>query len=55
MDEFIYGCFGGIFGTIISHPIDTIRINLQSLKQPKYDIKSLYKGILSPFIGIGIE
>ena len=55
MNEFIYGCCGGIFGTIISHPVDTIRINLQSLKKPKYDIKSLYKGILSPLIGIGIE
>ena len=55
MDEFIYGCFGGIVGTIMSHPIDTIRINLQSLKKPQYDIRSLYKGIMSPIIGIGIE
>ena len=55
MDEFIYGCFGGIVGTFVSHPIDTIRINLQSLKKPQYDIRSLYKGIMSPIIGIGIE
>jgi hypothetical protein len=36
MDEFIYGCCGGVFGTILSHPVDTIRINLQSKKIPKY-------------------
>tara|TARA_Y100000590_G_scaffold438452_1_gene561277 strand:+ start:7289 stop:8020 length:732 start_codon:yes stop_codon:yes gene_type:complete len=55
MNEFLYGCFGGVVGTIISHPVDTIRINLQSSKKPKYDVRSLYKGILSPFIGIGLE
>ena len=55
MNEFIYGCGGGLFGTIISHPVDTIRINRQSFKKPQYDIKSLYKGITAPIIGIGIE
>ena len=51
----MYGCVGGMFGTIISHPIDTIRINLQSCKTPNYTFLSLYKGILTPILGIGIE
>tara|TARA_B100000427_G_C15370647_1_gene534187 strand:- start:67 stop:777 length:711 start_codon:yes stop_codon:yes gene_type:complete len=55
MNEFMYGCVGGIFGTIVSHPIDTIRINLQSSKIPNYSFLSLYKGILTPVLGIGVE
>ena len=55
MNEFIYGWVGGVIGTTISHPIDTIRINLQSSKAPKYTFRGLYKGILTPILGIGIE
>ena len=55
MNEFIYGWTGGVIGTIISHPVDTIRINLQSSKAPKYTFRGLYKGILTPILGIGIE
>ena len=55
MNEFIYGCCGGLLGTVVSHPIDTIRINLQSGVKPNYSFLSLYKGLLSPLIGIGIE
>ena len=49
INEFFYGCFGGVLGTIISHPIDTIRINLQSSKIPQYTFKNLYKGSLACF------
>ena len=55
MNEFIYGWTGGVIGTIISHPVDTIRINLQSSKIPQYTCRSLYKGILTPVFGIGLE
>ena len=55
MDEFIYGCCGGVFGTFLSHPVDTIRINLQSKRIPEYSCRALYKGILPPFFGIGLE
>ena len=55
INEFFYGCFGGVLGTIISHPIDTIRINLQSSKIPQYTFKNLYRGILPPLFGIGLE
>ena len=55
MEEFLYGWCGGILGTIISHPVDTIRVNFQSGIRPHYSIRSLYKGIVAPLIGIGME
>ena len=55
MNEFIYGWTGGVIGTIMSHPVDTIRINLQSSKIPQYTCRSLYKGVLTPVFGIGLE
>jgi len=51
----MYGYVGGIIGTLMSHPIDTIRINKQSSMKPTYSLRSLYRGILTPIIGIGIE
>ena len=29
-NDFIYGLFGGLTGTIISHPFDTIKTRIQS-------------------------
>jgi len=52
MDNYISGCIGGVLGTFASHPIDTLRVRLQS--QIKTN-KSLFSGVLSPLFGIGIE
>lgn len=66
LNEFIKGYISGTIGTIISHPFDTIKTNLQkgqklNLNQGNFKnnfkntIKSLYRGILPPLIGVGIE
>lgn len=63
--EYIAGCGGGIFGTFMSHPFDTIRINKQLF--PEKTVKTIvnsiknkgyinfYKGLSAPFFGIGLE
>ena len=53
MKQYIYGTFGGMFGTLLSHPIDTYRINKQT--NNIINFKQLYKGLTPPLIGIGLE
>jgi solute carrier family 25 carnitine/acylcarnitine transporter 20/29 len=52
--EFISGIFGGITGILLSHPIDTIRIRIQTQTQPLH-LNGLYKGIIPPLIGMSLE
>jgi len=51
--EFYAGLLGGITGITISHPIDTLRIRLQNNQRGVY--RNLYKGILPPLFGVGLE
>jgi hypothetical protein len=69
--HFFGGMIGGMFGTFISHPIDTIRIRLQTnqniitnknnlktknfFSQTNYILKDLYRGVKAPVLGIGLE
>lgn len=66
LKEYLAGSFGGAFGTIISHPFDTLRINLQT--NPKLSILQVtkniynknglfgfYRGITPPLVGISLE
>ena len=69
--HFFGGMVGGMFGTFISHPIDTMRIRLQTDKQiitnvqclknippsnqVSHIMRDLYKGVKAPIIGIGLE
>jgi hypothetical protein len=69
--HFFGGMIGGMFGTFISHPIDTMRVRLQTnqhiitdinnlkkqkpIYQASYILKDLYKGVKLPLIGIGLE
>jgi solute carrier family 25 carnitine/acylcarnitine transporter 20/29 len=59
MDNFVYGSIGGLFGTFLSHPIDTIKTRLQT--NQVYNIKDaikmgkLYNGLKAPLIGIPFE
>lgn len=65
--KYISGAFGGCLGILLSHPFDTIRIRIQSnnhysgildcIKKSYYNngIKSFYKGITPPIIGMAIE
>jgi solute carrier family 25 carnitine/acylcarnitine transporter 20/29 len=50
------GAISGMTGILISHPVDTIKTNIQKNgKLVKSEIKGLYRGILSPLIGVGFE
>ena len=65
-NDFLYGTLGGMFGTFVSHPFDTIRINHQ-ISQEKFisntiknifknnGYKGLYKGLTAPLFGISLE
>lgn len=69
--HFFGGMIGGMFGTFISHPIDTMRVRLQTnqhiitninnlktitpRQQSIYIIKDLYRGVKAPVLGIGLE
>lgn len=58
-NEFICGLIGGISGTIISHPPDTIKTRLQTGLTKSFTdalkLGGLYKGVSAPLLGIGFE
>lgn len=56
-NNYIKGCISGIFGIILSHPIDSIKTHHQTKKGTRfnYSIANLYRGITSPLIGVGLE
>jgi solute carrier family 25 carnitine/acylcarnitine transporter 20/29 len=56
-NNYIKGCISGMFGIILSHPVDSIKTHYQTSKGTKftYSITNLYRGITSPLIGVGIE
>jgi hypothetical protein len=41
--NFMYGWLAGINAVIVSHPIDTIKSNIQEKKIIQYNFRSLYK------------
>jgi hypothetical protein len=54
--DFMGGTLGGIIGTIISHPFDTIKTRIQTNKLYNiYNIRDLYKGLNVPLYGIALE
>jgi hypothetical protein len=59
LNDFTYGLCGGLCGTIISHPFDTIKTRIQSNKVPSIkqaiQIGKLYSGIIPPLVGIMLE
>jgi hypothetical protein len=54
---YIKGCISGMTGILISHPIDSIKTHIQTNNNTifKYSVRNLYRGIISPMIGVGIE
>ncbi|XP_030384365.1 mitochondrial basic amino acids transporter isoform X2 [Scaptodrosophila lebanonensis] len=68
--DFFAGLVGGAAGVLVGHPLDTVKVHLQTddPKNPKYrgtfhcfktilmkdDIRGLYRGISSPMSGIGL-
>lgn len=53
--NFQYGLISGMSAIVVSHPFDTIKTNIQNNYKIQYNIKSLYKGLIPPLIGVGIE
>lgn len=55
LKNFQFGLISGLNAIIVSHPIDTIKTNIQESKKINYNFKNLYKGLLAPLIGVGLE
>lgn len=53
--NFQFGLISGLNAIIVSHPIDTIKTNIQESKKINYNFKNLYKGLTAPLIGVGLE
>jgi solute carrier family 25 carnitine/acylcarnitine transporter 20/29 len=55
--NFVHGSLAGMAGILVSHPFDTIKTNYQEGKSLGniVNIRNLYRGVLSPFIGVGLE
>ena len=57
-NHYIKGALSGMCGIILSHPVDTIKTHLQtykSLNSFQYKPTHLYRGIISPLFGVGLE
>lgn len=68
--EFGAGCLGGAAGVVVGHPLDTIKVRLQTQcpKNPQYSgavdcmkkivqaesVRGLYKGMASPIAGVSL-
>ncbi|XP_030753270.1 mitochondrial basic amino acids transporter [Sitophilus oryzae] len=66
--DFFAGCVGGCAGVIVGHPLDTVKVSLQTqdVKNPKYKstfhclqtifvkdgIRGIYRGMSSPLLGV---
>ena len=50
-----YGAISGMGGILISHPIDTIKTNYQEGLKLNFNLRSLYRGLKAPLIGISLE
>ena len=59
MEIFAMGAISGMTGVILSHPIDTIKSNIQKHgvihRQQLNTVAKLYRGIWSPLLGVGFE
>lgn len=53
--HFANGAVSGMFGVLISHPIDTIKTNVQDKKPISYKPNHLYRGVMSALVGVGLE
>ena len=55
-NNYTKGFISGMFGIILSHPIDSIKTHYQVSNLPfNYNIRNLYTGIKYPLLGVGFE
>jgi solute carrier family 25 carnitine/acylcarnitine transporter 20/29 len=59
VNKFISGSIGGLTGTLLSHPFDTIKTRIQSGQcktiKEALKMKRLYSGLSTPLMGIPLE
>lgn len=54
--EYFYkGAISGATGLLLSHPIDTIKSNVQNNTKINWSLRGLYRGVYPPLIGMGME
>lgn len=53
--DYTSGYISGMMAILVSHPIDTIKTNYQEKLPININIRTLYKGIFPPLVGIGLE
>ncbi len=56
-NSYFKGAVSGMFGIMLSQPVDAIKTHYQvnSSQKFSYNIKNFYRGVSSPLIGVGIE
>ena len=56
--HYLGGAVSGMFGILLSHPVDTIKTHLQTgrpFRSFVFNITNLYKGLKAPLLGVGVE
>lgn len=51
--DFNAGLFGGVVGVAISHPVDTVRIRIQTNQRDLF--RKIYGGVTPQMFGVGLE
>lgn len=56
-NSYTKGAMSGMFGIILSQPIDAIKTHYQvnQSQKFKYNLKNFYRGVSSPLLGVGLE
>ena len=56
-NDYTKGAVSGMFGIILSQPIDSIKTHYQvnPTHKFKFTLPNLYRGISSPLLGVGLE
>ena len=55
LQNYLSGMISGVNAILISHPIDTIKTNIQEKKPVDLKFRSLYRGLMAPLLGVGLE
>jgi hypothetical protein len=55
LQNYLSGMIAGVNAILISHPIDTIKTNIQEKKPIDFKFRSLYRGLMAPLLGVGLE